>query len=381
MQQSTVSLREFVADMMGREGAVVEKVEPEGLDYIAPAALQKALGLSEFGRLGFGAELPAGGERVGFESDWIDRLERLIGERGRALQCALNPQVPPVSSPERMLEHGLTLQNAVYRLTGVVSTWTRLIIMAFHYTAISDEKRDGILHLAFNLSTGSALDESVGALLEAIRDESLHIPTVLGVSLPERWNRERLNEVVRRALPARIDHNLARFLTGMSRRLERDLSRLFDYYEGLRQESLARLRKQKGEEREQIFERERLKVEAITREYRAKVADLQQKYAMKIEVEWVQSVEIILPVRRFQLMVKRRKGERRAHLDWNPLTRRLEPPPCEYSYASDSVRVVCDDALHLVSLPSHSDCPSCSKPYCRACHRVKCPKCGNRQAE
>lgn len=381
MQQSPVSLREFVADMMGREGAVVEKVEPEGLDYMAPAALQKALGLSEFGRLGFGAELPAGAERVGFESDWIDKLERLIGERGRALRCALNPQVPPVSSPERMLEHALTLQNAVYRLTGVVSTWTRLIIMAFHYTAISDEKREGILHLAFNLSTGSALDESVDSLLEAIRDESLHIGTVLGVSLPERWSRERLNEVVRRALPARIDHHLARFLAGMSRRLERDLSRLFDYYDGLRQESLVRLRKQKGEEREQVFERERLKVEAITREYRAKVADLQQKYAMKIEVEWVQSLEIILPVRRFQLTVKRRKGERRIHLDWNPLTRRLEPPPCEYSYASDSVRVVCDEALHIVSVPAHSDCASCGKAYCRACHRVKCPKCGNRQTE
>jgi hypothetical protein len=378
MPQPTVSLREFVAELMEQEGAVIERIEPEAIEYMAPAELQRALKLSDFGRLGFGMEIPDGAERVGFESDWLERFGKVLGERGRAMVCAINPQLPPLSSPERMLDHALTLQNAVYRLSGVARAWTRLLIIAYHYTATSDEKREGIIHLAFNLSTGSALDESVASLLEASLDRSLHIRAVSEAGLPERWTQERLNEVVGRALPARIDRNLTRFLSGMSRRLERDLSRLFDYYDGLRQESLARLRKHKGQEREQSLARERSRVEAITREYRAKVADLQQKYAMKIEVEQVQSLEIILPVHRFQLTVKRRKGERRIHLDWNPVSRRLDPPPCQYSYAWDSVRVVCDDALHLVSPAAHGDCPSCGKNYCRACSPSRCSKCGNR---
>ena len=119
-----------------------------------------------------------------------------------------------------------------------------------------------------------------------------------------------------------------------------------------------------------------LRLEAITREYQAKVNDLRQKYAMKVELEWIQTLELVLPVQRFEVLIKRRKGERRFTLDWNPLTRKLEQAPCEYSYTWERPREVCDEALHLVSPAAHGPCPDCGKAYCRACQPVKCPRCG-----
>jgi hypothetical protein len=373
MQESSSMLRNFVAELMEREGAVVERVEPDALEYMAPGSLQQSLGIGEFGRIGFRGDLAAGTERAGFESDWLERLERVVGDRGRVARSVLDPGVPSISSPERVLEHGLTLHNGVYRLNRVSASWTRYLLLAFHYTALSDEKRDGIVWLAFNLSNASALDGMVESLLgfaigEGAEDRSR---SAVGLSLPPMWNGVQINKVVERGLPARIRRSLSGFLKSMQKRLERDLLRLFDYYNNMQQESLLKIRKQAAE-----TAREQLRVEAISREYPVKVTDLEQKYAMKIDVEWIQTLELILPVQRFELTIKRRKGERRFHLDWNTVTRKLEPPPCEYSYGWEGGRMVCDEALHLVSLEAHGACAKCEREYCRACNPVKCPKCG-----
>ena len=122
--------------------------------------------------------------------------------------------------------------------------------------------------------------------------------------------------------------------------------------------------------------RERLRLEAIAREYEAKIEDVRQKYAMKVEWQWVQTLELVMPVQRLTLRLRRRKGERVFALDWNPVARKLEQLPCEYSYTWERPREMCDEALHLISPAAHAPCPACAKPFCRACHQVKCPCCG-----
>jgi hypothetical protein len=168
----------------------------------------------------------------------------------------------------------------------------------------------------------------------------------------------------------------------MARRQDRDLARLHGYYGDLRREALERLARlsrpdELGEKQQALAARERQRLEAVGREYRAKVGDLTQKYAVKVTLEWVQTLELLAPVERFDVLVRRRKGERRIALDWSPLAKRLEQAPCEYSFTWERSRFVCDEALHLVSQAAHGPCTGCGKPYCRACHASKCPKCGH----
>jgi hypothetical protein len=91
----------------------------------------------------------------------------------------------------------------------------------------------------------------------------------------------------------------------------------------------------------------------------------------------VQSLELIMPVQRFEIQIRRRKGERVIALDWNPLTRQLDQAPDEFSYSTGDARLVCDDALHLVSPAGLAACPACGRAYCRVCHPAACPKCGH----
>ena len=83
--------------------------------------------------------------------------------------------------------------------------------------------------------------------------------------------------------------------------------------------------------------------------------DLSRQYAMRVAVEWMQTLELVMPVQRFAVRIRGRKAERVTHLDWSPLARRLETPPCEFSYSADRPRLVCDDALHLVTAEGSSE--------------------------
>lgn len=369
--QSRGLFREFAADLLGKSGALVDGLEPEGLAVLLPPELQARWRGGELLHLGFGIELPEGAQRVSLESDWLERFGDLMGEGGRSfrIELAAPDLAPPVL--ERLLDHHLTLPNAVFRYAGMERAWTRYLILLFRYTAMSDEKRDGLIKLGVNLQQGSSIDAMVEDLflhaLNAGETSPIHPVTK---DLPADWPIARLEAFIRRALPPRVEEQLANFLQGMQRRLDRDLERVFDYYDGLRREAVKQLQKRQGDSA-----RERLRIEAAVREYQAKVVDLKQKYDLRVTVQLTQAVEIPMPVSRLHLVLKRRKKERKISLDWNPLVRRLDPLPCEWGWSSEPTRLICDDALHLVGPAGLSPCPACAKEYCRACHPRQCPKC------
>ena len=367
-------LQAFAADLLEREGALVEPIEPEGLEVLAPPGLQRAIGIPDLCRLGFGGTLPAGARRVGIEADWLARFAGVIGERGRWMRRVLRPNNPPLAGVERLLEHELALPNATYRLRDIEAAWTRYLILDFRFTALSDEKREGLLKLGVNLATGAAIDDVLERLLprlETEAEEEASPPE--DADLPPPWDRQRVLDRVGRALRPLVERQVAPFAASLQRRLARDQARLHDYHNRLFQDAARRLAAlPEGEDRRQ---RERQRAAAIEREYHARLDDLGRKYALRVTAEWVQTLELIMPVQRLEVLIRRRKGERLVPMDWNPLARRLEPLPCEFGHATDRLRLVCDDALHIVGASGLAPCAACGKPYCRACHPRHCPKC------
>jgi len=363
----------FVTELLARHGALVETIEPEGLEVLAPPAVQQALGVAEFCRLGFGASLPPGADRVGIESDWLERFGRLIGERGRWARRVIAAEARAPSDPERVLGHELALDNATFRLLGVASVWTRYLILDFRFSAVSDEKRDGVLRLGVNLATGALPDGVLAQLAPWLAAGGQGPALPPGADLPQLWDPERLIALVRRALPPRLDAALAPFVTGLRRRLDRDQDRLHTYHNDLHREVMRRAAALAEDDAGQ--QREAQRIAAIAREYQAKLDDLSRHYALRVDVAWVQTLELAMPVQRFAVQVRRRKAERVIQLDWNPLARRLESPACEDSLGAERPRLVCDDALHLVTAKGLAPCAACGKAFCRACHRARCPKC------
>ena len=367
-------LQRFVADLLTAEGALVEPIEPEGLDVLALPAVQSALGVAEMCRLGFGTTLPSDAQRVGLETDWLDRFARLMGERGRWARHILRPELRALSDPERVLGHELALDNATFRLLGVTPAWTSYLILDFHYSAVSDDKRDGVLRLGVNQATGALPDAVLDAVAPWLEGDDVAQAGPDVADLPPAWHRQRVLDLVAHALPARLDTALAPFVKGLQRRLGREQDRLYDYHNDLYR--TASRRAAGLAEADPGRPREELRIAAIAREYQAKLDDITRQYAMRVTVAWTQTLVLEMPVQRFEVQIRRRKAERTILLDWNPLARRLESPVCEFSFSTERPRLACDDAVHLVAPAGLGPCTGCGKPFCRACHRGTCPKCG-----
>lgn len=364
----------FVAALLAEEGAIVEAIEPEGLEVLAPPAIQQALGLPELSRLGFGAALPPGAERVGLENDWLERFWRVLDGKGRWARQVLGCKMQAPSNPEEVIARELVLDNATFRLHGTAPAWTRYLIFDFRFTAISEEKREGLLRFGVNLATG-ALPDAMLRHIELWIDEQNGDSAVPEAALPPFWDRQRLLSLVADALPFRLDAALAPFVKGLLRRLSRDQDRLHGYYDDLHGDAMRRLCA--FPEGDPARLREEHRVDAIRREYQAKIDDLTRQYELRVGVEWAQTLELVVPVHRFEVQIRRRKAERVVYLDWNPLARRLELPACEFTRSIERPRMVCDDAMHLVIPAGLARCAACGKPFCRACHRKACPKCGH----
>jgi hypothetical protein len=376
-------LRDFIADMLESEGAAIEPVEPDGLEVLAPKPLRAAMGWPEFARLGFGATLPAGAMPIGLEGDWLDRFGALLGERGRFAERQLDvgENVTAPSDPERLLDRALDLPNAVWRLHDAKPAWTRCLLLAFRYTAISDEKREGLIWLGVNQGTGAVMDGDIlGRLRTLLASVDWHVPEpdtrrAAGAA----WDTTTLAARVERLVEHHVRRDLETFLNAMRRRLDRDRGRIHEYHNDLRrtaQMKLAALGPAAGEKAEADRKRETMRVSAIEREYAAKLDDLRHNYALRVTVDWMQGLTLFAPVHRYDVLIKRRKGERIIRIDWHPAIRLIEAPPCDWGVGGGRARLVCDDHLHLTDMTGMAPCVSCGKAWCRACHSAACPHCG-----
>jgi hypothetical protein len=376
-------LRDFVAELLERKGAAIEVVDPDGLEVLAPTRLQKAMGWPELTRLGFGTERPHGAIAIGFDGDWLDRFGSLLGDEGRWSEREVRriAGVPAPSDPEQVLDRALDLPNAVWRFQGMTATWTRCLLLAFRYTAVSDEKREGLIWLGFNLGTGAVVSDILARLRPALAQMphwDAPDPTTRRATRPA-WSAVTLAARVRPLLDQQVRESLEPFVRAMRRRLERDRKRVHAYHDDLRNSSLKRLTALgpgEGDRAEADRRREKLRIEAIEREYRAKLDDLRHNYALRVTVEWVQALDLYVPVQRFDVLIRRRKGERLVQLDWHSLVKTAEPPLCEAGLGRDRIRLVCDDKLHLTEPAGQAPCPSCGKRFCRACFSAACPRCG-----
>ncbi len=374
-------LRDFVAELMEREGAAVETLEPDGLAVMAPPGIRAALGWPELARLGFGADLPRGAQRIGVEGGWLERFGELFAGRGRYAERQIECDPPPIlSDPERLLDRVLDLPNAVWRFRGQRPAWTRCLLIAFRMTAVSDEKRENNLWIGFNVGTGAALGEPLNRLRASLANHAWQAPEpAVREEAGPGWDAAALEARVRATLDASAHVELAPFLRSMQRRLARDHARLHGYHDDLRRESLTRLAALEGVEgpkAEADRRREHQRIAAIEREYLNKLGDLEHKYALRVTLDWIQTLELFVPVQRLEVLIRRRKGERVIQIDWHPLVRLAEPPLCEWGRGLNPTRLVCDERLHLTDPAGQDPCPGCGKPFCRACRPTECPRCG-----
>lgn len=360
------SLADFTADLLSESGAIVEPGR-DGLEALLPPDVAGLLEIPEHVKLSFSRE-EGEGITVSYESEIFKKMARLLGHRGRF--CAVSLPSLPLrwEKLEDRLDEKVVFHNAVYHLERKEQKRISYLLAFFKYSAVSDDRQEGIV-----VSLINQLNLSVRWLqanhLEEIAQNGEEL-----LEMAEQENAERIPGALWRAQTEIVREALQDFVLSLERRLNRDIRRVYDYYQTLIQEHRRAVEKKSSTAEEK--EKTHSKIEAIERELKAKIQDLIGKYSLNLQIDPISFIRIDALTQVFWLLIKRRKEARSFPLTYNPILRSLDTLPCEVCFYPKKGYWVCDERLHILCTKCFSPCRRCGKIYCGACHPKGCPKCG-----
>ena len=370
------NLPEVVAEILEARGAVVEKSGIDGLDVIASPELIDLLSVPEYHRLSFaGGGAAATTLPASYDSEYFRSLERLFTDVGRRATVALST---PAVRPERIAEtlaDRLPLTNATFRLERIEERPVSFFLIYFRFTALSDDRHEGMFSVLINpLNASLALFEnSLEGLFARIgplaADEELSAAEM-----------KKIIGLAHRAAQGIVRERLTDFIRSAERRLNRDVRRVYEYYETLKEELDRRIRKKitlgEGSQdgtatlNQEEIETLRRKQAAIEAEREWKVRDLIAKFALVIRNNPLCVLRIQATVPIFCIALKRRLSSRPFQLAYNPLLKRVDALPCEACFypPSGGGYTICDDKLHIV----------CNRCMAATSGRSLCPVCNGK---
>ncbi len=372
------TLPEVVSEILTLNGAVVEETGDGCLEFLAPRTLSDKLNLPEHGRLRFGYDDSCGNAiSATYDSELFKAMAGLLEGKGKFCVASLESFHPDTGKLLKHLNETVALNNASFRVEKSEIKNISYLLCHFKYTAISDEKREGITQVLINelnLSTATPPENSLLQLQDPVREST-------GI---DRHDLETLFRASYSAAAETAKEQLKDFTRSLERRLNRDIRRVHEYYGTLRKEAKISIEKKAARGKDRKAGKEdtgpllKKKINAIETERRWKVQDLITKYSLNIRIEPVSviRIETLSPV--LWINIRRRLGTRSFPVAYNPLIKKLDELPCELCFNPKKPHVICDDKLHIMCSGCFRVCPKCGKRYCGICHGSGCPKCSHK---
>lgn len=359
-------LQEVIADILTHSGAVVEKKADGDVEVVVPPEVSALLGIPEYATLAFTFDRArSDAVYASYDSDLFASIKNLLGNKGMVAFASIEPYIPKLEKAAAQIAGRAFFENATFRPDVTETSDIAYLLAFFRFTALSDEKREGIVPVLINCINKSAvpIHDNAAGVLDLLKGNNE--PKIIGGPA--------LVEMVKPAYLAAsgiVMEGMEDFIRGSERRLNRDVKRVYEYYETLKGETKKSIKKKEGADSERLAG----KMEAIEGERKWKIHDLISKYALSIRVEPVSLIVIETGGAIFWINIKRRLASRRFPITFNPITRHFDPLPCESCFHPKGGYHVCDEKLHIVCSRCMKPCASCGREYCRACHKV-CPKC------
>ena len=255
----------------------------------------------------------------------------------------------------------------------------------FKAALITDEKRERLVSVAMDAQAGFAVPELARSEEVARLEEeptSGHLPIA-----PVRWlpgnqplSKAVLDGLLKRATHAALDE-LAAPLEALRRRaarhLELDGARLTAYYDDIAHDLQRRIQRSTDPARRAALED---KLTAAQAERKAKLADIDAKYHLRVELELLNLQVIVQPKILLPVQIGNRPARVERAVVWDPLLHRIEPLACEVCGRAATRLMLCAGG-HVVHdeclLPGQ--CVDCKRVYCHLCtdqidHCVVCDR-------
>ncbi|MEW6103342.1 MAG: hypothetical protein AB1630_05940 [bacterium] len=360
----TRTLPGVIADILHYKGVEVEEKDGEFLDVLLPEPLSKTLNIPEYARLSFSFEkIGEGITDASYESSFFASIKGLFKEKGFA-GASIPSSTFNLEKIAKGVDEKIDLRNATFRLEKTEVSNIPYLLAFFKYIAISDEKNEGILPFLLNcMNLSTMVIEDCGFLRSLEKEEEPQISEdCLVKMLLGGWT----------AATYIIPERLKDFRNSLERRLNRDIKRVYEYYENLKKEAERAIERKQAQQED--VEKLQNKLTIIETERGLKVSDLISQYGLSIHIEPLVAITINILTPVFWINIKRRLSERVFPFSYNPIFKQFDPLPCESCFNPSDGYYVCDDNCHIICGRCFKSCPSCGKQYCPVCHKI-CPRC------
>ncbi len=313
---SDPELLAFAAKTLERCGAVVE-VKSERLFALLTQELADRLELPEEAVLG-DEEAP-----LIYGSPLLDSLVELATRDVPVTYGQIEASYLKKAGFEQLIGQDLIFSDGRVRISNRAEARGTYMCAVFHYVAMSDERKEGLVQVGIHEGSGAFIPGFVEEWpeLRPVFFEPGKIPPHFPVRL------ESALATAMKQAKTMAEEELADFLKSMERRLRRDVKSTREYYQALRKEMEENLAQAALTEQQQA--ERRAKIAELPAEMERKIADLEQKYQVAVSLTARAAIRLLVDVVQLFVELQYRKHQRTLRLIWNPVTRGLDPLVCE----------------------------------------------------
>lgn len=320
---SDPGLVSFTARVIEQHGGLVESRQA-GLNALLPPDLAESLDLPEE------AVVATDSAPLLYGSPLVDRVIHLATTRIPVLYARLEVPYLKKGGFERVVTEQCPLVGAQVSFTARAETRVSYLLLICHYVALSDERKEGLVRVAVN--------ETTGAIIPNMHDHwrEFQADFFHDGNLPPQFPQFPEMALNRAMLSAKelTRLELADFITAMRRRLHRDVTNTVEYFEALRAEMESALTRPNLTDTQRA--ERKAKMARLPEEMSAKQEDLTEKYSVKTKVNARAALRVLVPAVQIMAQIKYRRVKRSVSLIWNPVSKCLDPLCCD----------TCGAALH-----------------------------------
>lgn len=358
-------LLDFAKLSLEYKGSVIERGD-DILSAVIPEEVARELEMSEFETFTVNSDPAPGETPLAYGSDALEKLLSIIKDMGYTT-CYLMPFVEfKKAVTENDILRQFEFSNAKFQSVSVTKGHVPYLLFNFKWTVISDMRRDGLFSCVINQLTGSRVREIEKVFSQRPVIEYAHINDYVFEGKP-------VEEAFKKACCETrlgIEDELTDFRKSMMRRMQRDIRRVEDYYNGL----IGELRKKRPGKKDvdELIADLKNKEKVIKLELKAKRSDLLKKYTTKVNIDLISVARIYLPSAAADIKILFKKFKPIFRTCWNPITKDLEDLICDGCLRNTSHIYLCPHQ-HLLCEKCHGLCVKCGRRYCKVCHGDKFP--------
>ena len=350
--ESNKELEEFAYRFLENQGAVLERNE-RGFEVLMPENLSEVLGTSEHININTGSDPETEGTYyINYSSSLLEKMvDAVCCGDVPLLACQLQFDYLKREGFDRLIKEQFFFSKSVGKTENRAKIKTAYIFLTCRYTAQSDEQKQGVVSLVFNLETGAYVPR-MAELLSA--SGTNFIPLQKPV-----WKDGQLEMVmkcIKEQSKGILMEELNPFHETMTRRFRRDGANLEEYYHALGKEMEKNLKRHRLSK--ELIKERREKIDLLPDELERKRDDLFKKYSIKVNVEPCAVMLINTPAVIVLYNIFIRRTRKNVSLIYNPVTKALDPLVCQGCGKSITNIYFCDH-LHLLCSRCSKRCPLC----------------------